>query len=170
MGWSWLKTVLLQEPPEAEHLPVRGSELLLQVAGGGEALGSFLAEPGRESVHDAAIGVRAGGGGCRRGLACLLGAQGLDAAAEAGAGVKEVEADAAGAGDGPEADVLLGPDQLADGGLSARGSGVVLCPGRAAQRVGSALGRGSRLARVSANVAHGVSGPVVMVTGTGLSW
>src|SRR5258707_3513702 len=133
--------VLLKEPAEAEDLPVCGGELLLDVVHSGAAAGAFLAEFDCQNLHDAAVGGsrHVPGGGCRD-LAGSPGAQGLDAAAKIGAGVEEVEADAPGAGDGPEADVLLVLDQLADRGLSACGGGLVFCPGGAAQRVGSALG------------------------------
>src|SRR6266700_535985 len=60
---------------------------------------------------------------------------------QSGGGVEEVEADPSAAGDGPEVDLLLVLDELADRGLGAAGGGLAFCAGGAAQRLVAPLGR-----------------------------
>jgi hypothetical protein len=120
VGGSGLDAVLLQDPPQAEELAVGGGEFVLEIADGGQAGGAFFAELDGQCVHHAGVGLGWAGNGVRgRGFGGLPGAQRLDAAAQIGAGVEEVQADSAGAGDGAEADLLLVLDQLADRGLGA---------------------------------------------------
>src|SRR6266702_4117983 len=92
----------------------------------------------------------------------------------AGGGGEEVEADPSGAGDGPEVDLLLVLDELADRGLGAAGGGLAFCAGGAAQRLVAPLGRAGSCftaGRAAAGGgAHPVPGLVVMVTGTGSLW
>jgi len=111
--WSGLDVVLLHDAAEAEDLSLGGGDPLFEVTLGGSPGGAFVPEPGSEYVHDAAVG-RDGRGRCR-GPGGLLRAQSLDAAAQLGVGVKEVQAHAAGAGDGTEVDLLSFFDQLPDG-------------------------------------------------------
>ena len=48
--------MLLHDAAEAEDLSVGGGDALFEVALGGAPGGAFVAELGREHVHDAAIG------------------------------------------------------------------------------------------------------------------
>src|SRR6266568_477944 len=144
---SGLDAVLLENPPEAEEFAVRGGEPLFEVVHGGVPGGAFFPQSGGEGVHDVALRlgrarlVSPGGS-----LGGLLGAQALDPLAQSGGGVEEVEADPSGAGDGPEVDLLLVLDELADRGLGAAGGGLAFCAGGAAQRLVAPPGRASRAA------------------------
>src|SRR6266568_1959350 len=165
---SGLDAVLLENPPEAEEFAVRGGEPLFEVVHGGVPGGAFFPQSGGEGVHDVALRlgrarlVSPGGS-----LGGLLGAQALDPLAQSGGGVEEVEADPSAAGDGPEVDLLLVLDELADRGLG-------FCAGGAAQRLVAPLGRAGSCftaGRAAAGGgAHPVPGLVVMVTGTGSLW
>ncbi len=57
VGGSGLDAVLLQDPSQAEELPVGGGEFVLEVTDGGQAGAAFLAEPGGQGVHHAGVGV-----------------------------------------------------------------------------------------------------------------
>ncbi len=58
MDGSGLDSVLLQDPPQAQDLPVGGRELAFEVTYGGHAGGAFFAEPGGQGVGDAGAGLR----------------------------------------------------------------------------------------------------------------
>jgi hypothetical protein len=120
---SGLESVLLQDAAEPEEFPVGGGEPLLKVLRDG----AFLAKLGGKDVDDAFPGVGDfGPGRARWTVSSLLGAQRFDAVAQVGAGVEEVDADSSRPGDGPEVDLLLVLDELADRGFCASRGGLTL--------------------------------------------
>jgi hypothetical protein len=123
---SGLETVLLQDAAEPEEFPVGGGEPLLEILHDGAAGGAFLAELGGRDVDDASVGVAGFGLGGAGWALGLLGAQRFDAVAQVGAGVEEVDADSSRSGDGPEVDLLLVLDELADRGFCASRGGLAL--------------------------------------------
>ena len=153
--------MLLEEAAEPEELAVCGGELFLELADRGSPGVAFEAELLGEDVHDVAA-VRVSWPGIRGRTAFLLVPELLDAGAEVIVAVEEVEADPAGAGDGPEVDVLLGLDERADRGFGA-GDGVLPLGLRGlAQGGGAALGGAA---------GHGASGLGVMAMLAGpASW
>jgi IstB-like ATP binding protein len=171
-GGLGLDAVLLQDPSQAEDLTVAGREFVLEVTDGGQAGGAFLAEPGGQGVNHAGVSLGWAGLGRGRGFGSLPGAQRLNAGAQIGVGVEEVQADSAGAGDRAEADLLLVLDELADRGLGAGRGGLPLSLRGAAQGIGPALGGGAAgLVRDRpGRCGHGLGGFAVRVTGTGPGW
>jgi hypothetical protein len=138
-AWSGgADAVLLEQAPEPEELAVRRGELLFELADRCPPAVAFAAEFLGEDVHDVAA-VRALGGWIRGGTVFLLVPEHPDARAEVVVAVEEIEAGPGGAGDGPEADVLLVLDERTDRGLGAGNGGLPLGLGGLSQRGGSAL-------------------------------
>jgi hypothetical protein len=161
-AWSGgADAVPLEETAEPKELAVGGGELFLELADRGSPCVAFEAEFLGEDVHDVAA-VRLFRVAVRGRAGFLPVPELLDAGAEVVVAVEEVEADPAGAGDGPEVDVLLALDERADRGLGA-GDGVLPLGLRGlAQGAGAALGGAA---------GHGASGfgVTAMLTGPA-SW
>jgi hypothetical protein len=161
-AWSGgADAVLLEEAAEPEELAVCGGEPFLELADSGPPRVAFEAEFLGEDVHDVAA-VRVPWPGFRGGAGLLLVAEPLDAGAEVVIAVEEVEADPAGAGDGPEVDVLLVLYERADRGFGAGDGGLPLGLRGLAQCGGAAIGGAA---------GHGASGFAAMAMLTGpASW
>jgi hypothetical protein len=158
---SGADAVLLEEAAEPEEFAVGGGELFLELADRGSPGVAFEAEFLGEDVDDVAA-VRVFLSGISGGASFLLVPELLDAGAEVVIAVEEVEADAGGAGDGPEVDVLLALDERADRGFGAGDGGLPLGLRGLAQCRGSAL---------AGAAGHGLSVFVVMAMVTGpASW
>lgn len=124
---SGLESVLLQDAAEPEEFPVGGGEPLLEVLHDGVPAGAFLAKLGGKDLDDAFAGIAGfGPGSAGWTVSSLLGAQRFDAVAQVSAGVEEVDADSSRPGDGPEVDLLLVLDELADRGFCASYGGLTL--------------------------------------------